>query len=72
MTGFWDGSGISWTICRQSTPCSRQMTTQTPHHSIFTGWSPTDSIKVLKAERNATKIQYNSDNLSAITRQYFR
>ena len=38
MTGFWDGSGISWTICRQSAPCSRQMTTQTPHHSIFTGW----------------------------------
>ena len=31
-------SGISWTICKQSEPCSRQMTTSTPHHSIFTGW----------------------------------
>jgi len=38
MTGFWDGSGISWTICKQSAPRSRQITTPTPHHSIFTGW----------------------------------
>ena len=30
-------SVISWTICKQSAPCSRQMTTPTPHHSIFTG-----------------------------------
>jgi len=28
-------SGISWTICKQSAPHSRQITT--PHHSIFTG-----------------------------------
>ena len=35
--GFGDGSGIRWTICKQSAPCSRQMTTPTPHHSIFTG-----------------------------------
>jgi len=26
-------SGISWTICKQSAPCSRQITTPTPHHS---------------------------------------
>jgi len=38
MTGFWDGSGISWTICKQSAPRSRQITTPTRHHSIFTGW----------------------------------
>jgi len=31
-------SDISWTICKQSAPCSRLMTTSTPHHSIFTGW----------------------------------
>jgi len=37
MMGFWDGSGISWTICKQSAPGSRQTTTLTPHHSIFTG-----------------------------------
>jgi len=37
MTGFWVGSGISWTTCKQSAPRSRQKTTPTPHHSIFTG-----------------------------------
>jgi len=30
-------SGISWTICKQSAPHSRQITTPTLHHSIFTG-----------------------------------
>ena len=36
--GFWDGSGISSTIiCKQSAHCFRQITTPTPHHSIFTG-----------------------------------
>jgi len=30
-------SGISWTICTQSAPRTRQITTPTPHHSIFTG-----------------------------------
>ena len=34
--GFWDGSGISWTIYKQSAPRSRQTTTPTTHHSIFT------------------------------------
>ena len=34
---FGDGSGISWTICKQSAPRSTQITTSTPHHSIFTG-----------------------------------
>ena len=28
--------GISWTICKQSAPRCRQITTPTPHHSIFT------------------------------------
>ena len=28
-------SGISWTICKQCAPCSRQITTSTPHHSIL-------------------------------------
>jgi len=37
MMGFGDGCGISWTICKQSAPLSRQITTPTPHHSIFTG-----------------------------------
>jgi len=29
--------GIDWTICKQSAPRSRQITTPTPHHSMFTG-----------------------------------
>jgi len=33
------GSGISWDVCK-SAPCSRQITTPTPHHSIFTGRMP--------------------------------
>ena len=33
--GVWDVIDISWTICKQSAPCSRQTTTQTRHHSIF-------------------------------------
>jgi len=28
-------SRISWAICKQSAPRSRQITTPTPHHSIF-------------------------------------
>ena len=35
--GFGNGNSISWTICKQSAPRSRQITTLTPHHSIFTG-----------------------------------
>jgi len=35
--GFGDGSGISWTIGKQSAPRCRQLTTPTPHRSIFTG-----------------------------------
>ena len=31
-------SGMSWTTCKQSAPRSRQTTTPTPNHSIFTGW----------------------------------
>jgi len=27
-------SGISWTLCKQSAPRSRQMTTPTPHRSL--------------------------------------
>ena len=30
MMGFWDGSGISWTTCKQSAPRSRHITTSIP------------------------------------------
>ena len=33
--GFLGCSGISWTICKQSAPHSRQITTPTPYYSIF-------------------------------------
>jgi len=36
MMRFWDSSGISWTICKQSAPLAKQITTPTPRHSIFT------------------------------------
>jgi len=51
MTGCGDGSGISWTICKQSAPRSRQITTPTPHHSIFRDWMlfmmPNQQLKVV-------------------------
>jgi len=56
-----DGSGISWTICKQSAPCSRETTTPTPHRSIFTDrmlfLMPNQSIKALNAyfRENADK-----------------
>jgi len=34
---FLGCSGISWTICKQFAPRFRQITTPTPHHSVFTG-----------------------------------
>jgi len=34
--GFWNGSSISWTICKQSAPRCRQITTPAPHYSMFT------------------------------------
>ena len=37
MMGFCDSSGISWTTCKHSAPRSRQITTPTPHQSMFTG-----------------------------------
>jgi len=37
MTGFGDGNGIHWIICKQPAPRSRQITMPTPHQSIFTG-----------------------------------
>jgi len=37
MIEFWDGSGVSWTMCKQSAPHTRQITTPAAHHSIFSG-----------------------------------
>ena len=57
--------GISWTICKRSAPRSRQITTPTPHHSIFTSWMhctsrrPTNSVKALKAHGFEYKLKKN-------------
>jgi len=44
------GSGISWAICK-SAPCSRQITTPAPHHSVLQArcpsCHPTNSVKAL-------------------------
>ena len=50
------GSGISWAICK-SAPCSRQITTPAPHHSVFLqagcfSCRPTNSVKALKADQH--------------------
>ena len=47
------GSGVSWAICK-SAPCSRQITTPAPHHSVCLqagcpSCRPTNSVKALKA-----------------------
>ena len=53
-------SGISWTICKQSAPRSRQRTTPTPHHSILqvecSSWCPTNSVKAPQAKALAQKM----------------
>jgi len=37
MMGFLDAVASAGPLCKQSAPHSRQITTPTPHHSIFTG-----------------------------------
>jgi len=32
---WWGGSGISGTICKSFSPCSRQITIPAPHHPNF-------------------------------------
>ena len=58
---WWGGSGISWTICKSFAPCSRQITTPGPHHSIFLqagcpSCRPTNSVKALKAMCKMTSL----------------
>ena len=66
-----DGSSISWTICKQSAPRSRQITTPTPHHSNFyrsdalPDAGPTNSIKALKAKTSSYYV-----NKRVLTQRY--
>ena len=52
--GVWDGSSISWTVCKRSASRCRQIATPTPVHSIFTGrmlfLTSTNSVKALNAK----------------------
>ena len=51
--GFGDGSGISWTTCKQSALRSRQTTTPTPHYSMSAGrmlFLTPNSVKALQPE----------------------
>ena len=50
---IWFAYGINWTICRQSALHFRQITTPTPHRSIFlqarcSSWHPGNAVKALK------------------------
>ena len=60
------GSGISWDICK-SAPRSRQITTPTPHHSVFLhagcpSCRPTNSVKALKAPALLSTCKNNVTN----------
>jgi len=49
-------TGISWTICKQPAPHSRQITTPTRHHSIFTDrmlFLTPNRVKAQKASTHA-------------------
>jgi len=52
------GSGISWAISK-SAPHSSQTTTPAPHHSVFTVWMPTNSVKALKTIKAQKAWQIN-------------
>jgi len=64
MTGFWDGSGISWTTWKQSAPRSRQITTPTPHHSTFTGRTSflTPNQQCQSIEGKTAQLQFTTTN----------
>ena len=60
------GSGINWAICK-SAPCSRQITTPAPYHSVFLqagcpSSHPTNSINALKAMGDSAMGDINQTN----------
>jgi len=65
--GVVECSGISWTICKQSAPCCRQITTPTPHHSIFTGWMLFLMPNQQCYNTKGTILQYATFTLIAVT-----
>ena len=66
--------GRTMAVVCKSAPCSRQITTPAPHHSVFTGPScrPTNSVKALKANRvRITTFNLRYDTIRYDTRCYF-
>jgi len=49
MMGLWDGSSISWTICKQSAPSSRDNLITQFLQAGCSSWRPTNRVKALKA-----------------------
>jgi len=56
-----ESSGISWAIRKQSAPRCRQITTPTPHHSIFTG-----QVLFLTPNQQCQNTEENALNVSII------
>jgi len=58
MTGFDRGSGISWTICKQSAPRSRQTTTPTHTHTHPFNGSFSGTIQVSRYQKGKTNLDF--------------
>jgi len=75
MVGFWDGNGISWAICKQSAPRSRQTTTPKPHRSIFTGWklfvTPNQQCQSTEGSVDQCYLSYGFSVSVSVTVMYF-
>jgi len=65
-------TGISWTICKQSAPRSRQITTPTPHRSMFTGRMlfPTPNQQCQSSEGNKKSNPTSSENIPLFNDSY--
>ena len=63
-----NGSGISWAICK-SAPCSRQITTPAPHHSVFyrPDALPAAQPTASKHWRPQYTVQYDQSNYETTT-----
>ena len=59
--GVWDGSAISWTICKQSAPHSRHITTPTPQHLITHNSRKTNMQSNIQQHYQAVKLQVGAD-----------
>jgi len=56
-------SGISWTICKQSAPRSRQINTPTPHHFFRPDALPNAQPKVSALTAQNYKVMYKNNKL---------